>query len=424
VKTVEAESIITLLRREMRPALGVTEPGAIALACARAYRCVGGELRRIALELDGGIYKNCFACAIPGTAETGITMAALLGALIGDPALELEVLRPVTPEAVARANRLREQGVVEITVRRDHPAIYIAATVETNRGTARVIIRDKHANIVRVEANGVVLVDSGTSAGSGVPGLSVQGMTLADMYDFIAAGPEPSLAFVLAAVEMNRELAKAGEAGPGIGLGAALSGLEADGSGLAAAARRLTGLALDARVGGVGLPAMSIAGSGAHGIIATLPLAAAAEHLGIPREQLARAVALSFLTTLYIKEYSGLLSAYCGCAIAAGTGASAGLTFLLGGSAGQIGAAISNMAANITGMICDGGNYGCSLKAVTAAGAAVLAAQLAVRGIAIPAGSGIVGKTPEATMQNMGRIAAPGMLATENTILDIMSAPS
>lgn len=420
---MEADTIINLLRREMRPALGVTEPGAIAIACARAYRCIGGDLRKITLELDGGIFKNCFACAIPGTQEAGIEIAALLGVLAGDPALELEVLRPVTAAAAAEARRLRAANTVAVTVRRDHPLIFIDARVETDRGIARALIRNKHDNIVRVEANGAVLEDKETAAGPREPELSVRGMTLAEMYDFTVLTPIQSLDFVLDATEMNRRLAKAGESGAGLGLGAALSGLGETGS-LATAVQRLTGLALDARVGGVGLPAMSIAGSGAHGIIATMPLAAAAEMAGASREELARAIILSYLVTLGIKEYSGRLSAYCGCAVAAGTGASAGMVLLLGGELLQIGCAVNNMAANITGMVCDGGNYGCSLKAVTAAGAAVLAAQLALRGITVPAGSGIVGKTPEETMQNMGRIAAPGMRETENTILDIMTGRS
>jgi L-cysteine desulfidase len=165
---------------------------------------------------------------------------------------------------------------------------------------------------------------------------------------------------------------------------------------------------------------MSIAGSGDHGIISTMPLLAVKEKTNASEEKLARAIAMSYLITIYIKNYAGLLSAFCGCAVAAGTGASTGIVYLLDGSVSQIGDTIHNMAANITGMICDGGNYGCTLKAVTGAGAAVTSALLALNGFVIPNGSGIVGYSPEETMRNIGRIASPGMLQTDKEILSIM----
>jgi len=229
----------------------------------------------------------------------------------------------------------------------------------------------------------------------------------------------------LEAVKMNKELGQAGMKKAGMGAGVAISKLIKEhkiSDDIRSYAQMLSALAVDARLGGVQKPAMSISGSGAHGIIASMPLAAVAERMEIGEEKLARAIALTYLITIYIKEYSGRLSAFCGCAVAAGTGASAGIVYLLGGNDKQIEYAINNMAANITGMICDGGNFGCALKAISGAGAAVISALFAIENVVIPNGSGIVGKTVEETMMNMGKIASPGMVQTDDVILDIMLA--
>ena len=171
---------------------------------------------------------------------------------------------------------------------------------------------------------------------------------------------------------------------------------------------------------GLSRPAMSITGSGAHGIIATLPLYAAQRVNGYTEEQLLRATALSYLVCMYIKEYSGKLSAFCGCAIAAGTGMACGLAYLRGGTHKTLTLTIQNMASSITGMICDGGNHGCTMKGIVAVDAAYQSVGLALEGIAIEHVHGINGKMPEETMRNMGLIASPGMVKTEGVIVDIM----
>lgn len=178
--------------------------------------------------------------------------------------------------------------------------------------------------------------------------------------------------------------------------------------------------AIEARVIGLSRPAMSITGSGAHGIIATMPLYAASQVKGYSGEALLRATALSYLVCMYIKEYSGKLSAFCGCAIAAGTGMACGLVFLRGGSLEAMERTINNMASSITGMICDGGNQGCTMKGIVAVDAAYESAELAMNGVYISSIHGINGATPEETMRNMGRIASPGMVGTEKTIVEIL----
>ncbi len=410
-----------LLKQDMKPALGVTEPGAIALAAANAYEAVGGRLQKISLELDTGLYKNAYACAIPGTKAFGIETAALLGILAGEPRLELQVLANVSEEDVEKAQELKQSNVVTTKLKEDAEGIYLDCKVITDQGWGRCLILNNHTNVVLLENDQNIIFKQKPQSGPR-QGQSFKTGSVADFLQFTNEVPFEEIAFVLEAVQMNKRLGKAAEEA-GMGLASALEELERQNT-LAGdvflRAQFLTAAAMDARMGGMPLPAMSISGSGSHGIIATMPIAAVAEAEKIGEEKLARAVVLSFLVNMFIKEYSGRLSAFCGCAIAAGTGASAGIVHLMGGGKKQIESAINNMAANITGMICDGGNYGCSLKAATAARAAVMSAFLAMADRTVPANAGIVGVTAEETMRNMGKIAAPGMQGTEKVIIEII----
>ncbi|MBA7540627.1 hypothetical protein ES705_32926 [subsurface metagenome] len=422
-----SEDLVKVLKKEMKPALGITELGAIALACSKAYRAIGGNLQNIDIVTDPGIFKNGFSCVVPGTREMGNEIAAILGVLVGVPELELEVLRNVKSEDIVKAKKLRDEGIAKVSVKRGIKEIFIDATVTTNKGVGRAVIKRRHTNIVLIEVNGEIQYDSEKEEKEREKEPILNNFKLTDFVRFVNEVPFEDIKFTLEAVKMNKELGQAGMKKTGMGTGVAMSKLikEHKISGdIRSYAQMLTAIAVDARLGGVQKPAMSISGSGAHGIIASMPLTAVAERMEIGEEELARAIALTYLITIYIKEYSGKLSAFCGCAVAAGTGASAGIVYLLGGNEKQIEYAINNMAANITGIICDGGNFGCSLKAITGAGAAVISALFAIENVIIPKGSGIVGKTVEETMMNMGKIALPGMIQTDDVILDIMLARS
>ena len=419
-----SEDLVKVLKKEMIPALGVTEIGAIALACSKAYRVIGGNLQNINIVTDPGIFKNGFSCVVPGTREMGNEIAAILGVLVGVPELELEVLRNVKSEDVVKAKKLRGEGIAKVSVKRGLTEIFIDATVITDKGVGRAVIKRTHTNIVLIEANGEIQYNSEKEEEKErEKEPTLKNFKLTDFVRFVNEIPFEDIKFTLETVKMNKELGRAGMKKAGMGTGVAISKLIKEhkiSDDIRSYAQTLTALAVDARLGGVQKPAMSISGSGTHGIIASMPLAAVAERMEIEEEELARAIALTYLITIYIKEYSGKLSAFCGCAVAAGTGASAGIVYLLGGNEKQIEYAINNMAANITGIICDGGNFGCSLKAITGAGAAVISALFAIENVVIPKGSGIVGKTVEETMMNMGKIASPGMIQTDDVILDIM----
>ncbi|MCY6484966.1 L-serine ammonia-lyase, iron-sulfur-dependent, subunit alpha [Clostridium aestuarii] len=419
------EKILSLLKSEMGQALGVTEPAAIALASCKAYEAVGGKLKKIKVTTDPGVFKNGFSCGIPGTDEMGNEIAAILGVLSGNSKFELKVLENIKEEEIIKAKKLREDKIVQVDVKKGLTKILIDAVVITDKGVGRAVIKDKHTNIVLVEADGKIKYKSeeDNKIESNKDKFSIIDLKLADFINFINEIEFEDIKFTLEAIKVNKKLAEKGINGAGMGLGKAIYELEKEqkiSGDIISYAQMLTGYAVDARMGGCSKPAMTICGSGDHGIIATIPLAAVAEKMNIEEERLARAIALSYLVTIYIKEYSGRLSAFCGCAVAAGTGVSAGTVYLLGGSNKQIEYTINNMAANITGMICDGGNLGCSLKAVTAANAAIMSALISIKDVYIPNNSGIVGNTVEDTMKNIGKVASPGMIETDNVILDTM----
>ena len=420
-----------LIRQDMRPALGVTEPGAIAFAAATARRHTRGAVQKVRLRLNSGMYKNAFTCGIPGSSEVGNAHAAALGALAADPDKGLECLDGITADQAARARALVAGGHVEVALAGVTSRIFIEAEVTTDAGCACVTIRDAHTNIVRITEDGRTVFEQAQPApgGGAEEGEEetplIHRYTLAQLRDYALAVPAEELAFIRDAFEMNMALCRAGLASPRTTFARYL--LAENGGQLfsqdeQATASLLCNAAIEARVLGLPEPAMSITGSGAHGIIATLPLYAAYKVSGYAEETLLRAAALSYLVCMYIKEYSGKLSAFCGCAIAAGTGAACGLVLLRDGDTAAMARTINNMASSITGMICDGGNQGCTMKGVVAVDAAWRSAGMALHGAAIAPVHGINGPTPEQTMRNMGRIASPGMVGTEKTMIDILES--
>lgn len=415
---------ITQIKEEMVPALGVTEPVAIALSTAKAYEAIGGEIKKISVLVDEGVFKNGFSCAVPGTGEKGNEIAAALGVVAGDPNLGLKVLENIHGKDVLKAKEFIKEGIVDVQARRGMSDLLIEAIVETDKGKGRSVIKDKHTNVVLIEKNGEVIFEKKKKAKESESKVfDITKLKLKDILEIAENTSYEDIDFVLDAVKVNKELAEEGKKGQGMMVGKGMSDLVEEGilgDDLVNYAQMHTGFAIDARMEGIPKPAMSICGSGDHGLIATMPLIAIAEKKGVEEKRLVRSIVLSYLVTMYIKAHSGRLSAFCGCAVAAGSGVSAGVCYLLGGNLMQIGHTIENMASNITGIICDGGNFGCSFKAVTAAGAAVLSALLALKGMHIPKDSGIVGNTVEETMQNIGKIASPGMVKTNDVILDIM----
>ena len=413
----------SLLKSEIKPALGVTEVGAIALAAARAYDAVGGSLLHIQMVMNGGMYKNAFSCAIPGTEELGCEMAAALGALGGDWKLGLEVLKNINAGHVAQAKALSIPIEIEVDETKD--SIYIYAEVTTTKGVGLCRIEDFHANIVYVAKDDEVLFEAEKTEAVAAKAdvIDFEAVTVADMVDYAKNVPIEELDCIKGMIKMNCDLSAEGEKGVGLGIWKTLSAFQnkgALGSDMIYAAQKLTCSAMDARLAGLPFAAMSIVGSGSHGILCSMPVVSYGRYMEKSEEEIIRAVALSGLITIFSKHYTGRLSALCGCVLGGGSGAASGIVMLMGGGAKEVSAAMDHMAANLTGMICDGGSTGCALKASAGVYSAYLSAMLAMEGVEIPHNFGVIGSSAEQTEKNLGRISDEGMAPMDATIIDVM----
>ena len=416
-----------MIKDDMKPALGVTEPGAIAFAVAKARSFTQGDIKKVNVAMNSGMYKNAFTCGIPNSNEVGNVFAAALGVVAGNADKGLESLADVTPEDNVKAQEMIDQGKITVELSGITSRIFIEATVETEEDKAIVTIRDSHTNITKIIVNDKVELETEDEKkteedGGEEESHSIHKYTLQQLYDYVTTVDIEEIRFINEAYKVNLELFHEGLENPrttfarqllAINKGKEVSDDEQKTASL------MCNAAIEARVIGLDKPAMSITGSGAHGIIATMPLYAAYKVNGYTEEQLLRATALSYLVCMYIKEYSGRLSAFCGCAIAAGSGMACALVYLRGGTVEMMAHTLNNMASSITGMICDGGNQGCTMKGVAAVDAAYKSVEFAMNGIYISEVHGINGNTPEETMRNMGLIASPGMVGTEKTIVEI-----
>lgn len=443
----------TLIKKDMVPALGVTEPGAISFCVAKAKSYAKGELLHLNVAMNSGMYKNAFTCGIPNSKEVGNVFAAALGYVAGNPDKGLESLANVTPADNVSAQRLIDEGKITVALSGISSRIFMEATLETTESKVLLTIRDTHTNITKIVVNGETVLEAEendeaidrpeagitesdkTEEGCGITESnkvaegtgttkihSIHGYTLAELVDYVNTVSLEEIEFVKEAYKVNLELFEEALKNPRTTFARqllAMNGGEVISKDEQMTASLLCNATIEARVIGLDKPAMSITGSGAHGIIATMPLYGVYKIHGLSEEMLYRATMLSYLICTYIKEYSGRLSAFCGCAIAAGTGMACGLVYLKGGTVEQMEYTLNNMASSITGMICDGGNQGCTMKGVAACDAAFRSVAFAMKGVHIDKVHGINGNTPEETMRNMGLIASPGMVGTEKTIVEI-----
>lgn len=422
-----------ILKMEVAPALGCTEPVAIALAAAAASSLLPQRgFDRLELWVDPNIYKNGIAVSIPGTGGlSGLDMAAALGALGGDPALSMEVLEPIDDEVVALAKKAQAEGRVKVNLRRE-TGLYIKVVLTAGEDRAEAVICDLHDNLVYLSLNGQEITDHPLLSGQGKGSanqlaemeLWLKDLPLSRLVEMIDDFDQEDMDFLEQSVKVNLKLAEYGmKHGSGLGIGQAQERLVRQGlikKDMIVAAKILASAAADARMAGVKLPAMASAGSGNHGLTAVLPIWALREYLEVDDTEVLKAVGLSHLVTGYVKAHTGRLSAVCGCSIAAGAGAAAGVTYLLGGSLHYIAAAIINLTSDLAGVICDGAKASCALKLSTAAGTAVQAALFALQGVSVQPTDGIVGGTLEQTTKNVGLLSTEGMVETDRTILKIM----
>lgn len=421
----EREKIIALIHREVVPAIGCTEPIAVALCVAKATELLGCRPKNIKVQLSANILKNAMGVGIPGTGMIGLPIAIALGALIGKSEYELEVLKDSTPEAVEEGKKMIASQCIDISLKKDiTEKLYIDVTCSTDTDSAEAIISGGHTNFVFESRNGNVLLDKQTASSAEEEGEKVD-LDMRKVYDFATTAPLEEISFILESKRLNKNAAERSFEGCyGHALGRTIRNSKCEqsvlGNNTFANILSYTSAACDARMAGAMIPVMSNSGSGNQGIAATLPVVVYAEDNNKSEEDQIRALILSHLTVIYIKQSLGRLSALCGCVVAA-TGSSCGITYLMGGGYQQVIYAVQNMIATLTGMICDGAKPSCALKLTSGVSTAVMSAILAMEQKCVTAVEGIIEENVNRSIRNLTRIGADGMNETDKMVLDIMT---
>ena len=426
----ERRQIIELIKREVIPAIGCTEPIAVALCVAKAAETLGMRPEKIEVLLSANILKNAMGVGIPGTGMVGLPIAVALGALIGKSEYQLEVLKDCTPEAVECGKQFIAERRICISLKDNiTEKLYIEVICSAGDETSRVIICHEHTNVVYVEKNGVVLTDrrkEGVSCDASGDEDELR-LSFSTVYEFAMEMPLDEIRFILETADLNRKAAEASLKGNfGHTVSKTVSGVYGRkymGDSAYTHMLAMTAAACDARMDGAMIPVMSNSGSGNQGIAATLPVLSFAEDIECSEEQLIRALMLSHLMVIYIKQSLGRLSALCGCVVAA-TGASCGITYLMGGDKVQISYAIKNMIGNITGMICDGAKPSCAMKVSSGVSTAMLSALMAMENKVVTPVEGIIDENVDKSIINLTSIGSKGMEATDKLVLDIMTGKS
>ncbi len=419
------------LKLDLKAALGCTEPIAIALGACKAKRLTSGKISKILLKLSTNLLKNAMEVGIPGTGgQRGITLAAALGALSPTKNPSLTLLEGMNDEWLSEAKRLNDSGIVQVELVSEMRGLYMDVIVTDEDGNnGRCVISGSHENIILLEKNGTVVFSSHSTGDNGTGELLKERENLSkvpfiEIWNDIKSLSDEMRNLMLKGIEMNLMVANAGLHKQGfLNIGNIYNQMIADGwigNDIINKAKALTSAAVDARMSGCDLQVMSAAGSGNQGLAISLPLYVLAKENKIEDKKLTEALAISYGITSILKHHSGTLSAMCGCIVCAGIGLTAGITYLLGGTLKQATAAINNMVGSITGVICDGAKVGCAMKLVCAVDSAFQSSMMALKGLELPITNGVLGDCIETSLANIGRIAAPGMVQTDDQILAIM----
>ena len=424
MEQLERQQIIALVKREVVPAIGCTEPMAVALCVARATEILGHRPEKVTALLSANILKNAMGVGIPGTGMIGLPIAIALGTLIGRSEYQLEVLKDCTPQAVNEGKQFIDEKRIHIALKDGiEEKLYIEVICQAGTEQATAVIAGGHTDFRYLARNGEVLLDK-QSVSAAEEEETAPELNLHKVYEFATTAPLDEIRFILETARINKAAAEQSFQGDyGHGLGKMLRGNYEHrimGDSVFSHILSYTSGACDARMAGAMIPVMSNSGSGNQGISATIPVVVFAEENGKTEEELIRALMLSHLTVIYIKQSLGRLSALCGCVVAA-TGSSCGITWLMGGDYRQITYAVQNMIANLTGMICDGAKPSCALKVTTGVSTAVLSAIMAMENRTVTSVEGIIDEDVDRSIRNLTQIGTRGMNETDRVVLDIMT---
>ena len=418
------DKILTLINKEVVPAVGCTEPMAVALCTARATETLGRKPEKITALLSANILKNAMGVGIPGTGMIGLPIAIALGAIVGKSEYQLEVSKDLTPETLEEGKTLTKENRISIQLKQNiTEKLYIEIVCEAQNHSATAVIAGGHTDFVYIESDGNVLLDKRSETSTAIEEGGIQ-LNMRLVYDFATTAPVDELRFILKTRDYNIKAAEESLKGNyGHCLGKTMSrplshGIFGDSIYSHIISR--TASACDARMGGAMIPVMSNSGSGNQGICATNPVVVYAQENKNTEEELIRALVLSHLTAIYIKQSLGKLSALCGCVVAS-TGSSCGITYLMGGNYEQICHSIKNMIANLAGMLCDGAKPSCSLKVSSGVSTALLSALLSMEGRCVASAEGIIDDDVDRSIRNLTSIGADAMCTTDEMVLDIMT---
>lgn len=417
------EQIIALINKEVVPAVGCTEPMAVALCTAKATEVLGDRPEKIQALLSANILKNAMGVGIPGTGMIGLPIAIGLGALIGKSEYELEVIKDLTPESLEEGKTFIKDTPIEIKLKENNTEkLYIEVTCWKGDHSAKAIIAGGHTHFIFVEKDSEILLNEDFQ--SAKEQADSCALNLRMVYDFATTTPVDEIRFILKTREYNFRAAEESIKGNyGHCLGKTIDRPLAHGifgNSIFSHIISKTASACDARMGGAMIPVMSNSGSGNQGICATNPVAVYALENENTEEETIRALTLSHLTAIYIKQSLGRLSALCGCVVAS-IGSSCGITYLMGGDYERICFSVKNMIANLTGMICDGAKPSCSLKITSGVSTALLSALLSMEGRHVTSAEGIIDDDVDKSIHNLTSIGADAMMETDAMVLDIMT---
>lgn len=410
------EDLVNVLKSEVRISLGCTEPIAVALAVAKSKELIKSEVESVQVIVSPNIYKNGMKVMIPKTHKRGLYNAAALGVTGGKSQYGLELLKDLSEEEILLGEEMVEKGLISMEA--DYrESFYIQAIVKGREEVAKCIIKGNHTNIVYLSHNEEVIVDEECPKGSGYG--KIQDYSVREIIDFSENVDFDKIEFLLEGIEINMDMAQRGLKNKK-GLGSILLA-NGSNSGYSNKIRAYTAAACDARMSGESIPVVSSAGSGNHGIIAVIVPSLIGREEGFSQEKMARTLAISHLLTSYIKSYTGRLSPICGCAVAAGIGATASITWARSYDYDMTFGSIKNMIGTLAGLICDGAKEGCAFKISVSAGEAILQSDLARAGMIIQDGDGIIEQDIDQSIRNLGSISKEGMGSMDREIIKILS---